>query len=470
MRRCDVVDEKEHCMSTGFKVTLMVILLIFSLVLIVFRPNELANGEKWTLYDVLMSRLGHAPISVVLTNRVIVLLEPENEEESPPTDHELEVKTKLEKILVSREPSCRLIRTGAGPMEGDVIEETADYILFGQRYGDSAELKVKVPRSEIVRMEKLSLSENPEITVRDVRFHEQYPDLFFFKAIPYTVVSQESYFAVKRMIQEQQRLYSEFILCFGSLISIEKPMTDIQVLVFSDRDLYNDYMVEHAPDFINTSGLYVSRQKRLITYHQRDSQWVEANSKKIDEMAAQHREKYQDDRSRERIRQWQVLEKNRLHGAAQQATDRTLRHEGAHQLFFSLGIQDRFQQGRIWATEGLATYCETDKIGWKNDERIYSLQQAVEQNRLSSLSEILSKTKLPDVQSYAEVWSLVYLLMQPQYQAQFFDYLRWLRESSRQPPNDPAGELMDFLKTDMTQFELEWRASVEQSIRSIKGK
>jgi hypothetical protein len=382
-----------------------------------------------------------------------------------PTAEERAVKAELEEMLLSREPAYRLTRAGSGPLEGNILEESADHVVFSQKYGDSAELKLNIPRAEIASLEKLPLPERTDISACDVRFYREFPQLFFFKARPYTVMSQESYFAIQRMIQEQQRLYSELTGFFGGLIGTSTNLSDIQILVFSDKDLYDRYVAVRAPEFKGYSGLYTPRENRLITYHQRDSQWVEEGSKKIDEMAKQYREKKLDSRNEANLRQWQVIEKNKLRGAAQQATDRTMRHEGAHQLFFCLGIQNPRQQGRLWVTEGLATFCEPDKIGRLNPERIQSLKEAAAQNRLVSLGGLLSAAEMPDTQKYAEAWSFTHFLMQPEYRPRFFDYLRWLRDHPNGPVKDPAGELTVFLKTDVVQLEIAWKAYVTKILQ-----
>lgn len=440
-------------MRSEFKVFLVLFLFaagVFSWM--AFTPNGL------TVLKSLRDTLRPGGLRFWQTEIQIELPEPDAPHALTPA--ELETKAVLETMLASREPAYRLTRKDSRPLDGDVVEEYPDYIVFCQKYGDSAEIKMRVAREQIASLEKLPRTEAPEITDRDVRFHLEFPDLFFFKANPYTVVSQESYFAIQRMVQEQQRLYAEFTGWFGSLINTATNSSDIQLLVFSDKERFDSYLAVRAPQFKGYSGLYTQRENRLITYHQRDSEWVEEGTKKIDEVAAQYREIKLSSRGEAQLRQWQLTEKDKLRGAAQQATDRTLRHEGSHQLFFCLGVQDSRQRGRLWVTEGLATFCETDKIGRINQERLLTLKEAVDQNRLISLRELLTITEMPDAQKYAEAWSFTHMLMQPDYQSQFFDYLRWLRDHSTQPSTDPAGELTSFLKVDFVQLENQWKAYV----------
>lgn len=338
----------------------------------------------------------------------------------------------------------RLVYDGSKTMTGRLVEEHPDYIVFEQTFGDSGRMSVQFPRSRVVRIENCT-AEHPAVSRRDVRFYMEFPDKQFYKSPPYTVITDESFFAVEHIVKQLQDLYGQITEQFSLLIASSERREDIQLLIFSKAGEYEAYRNRYAPGLKGSSGFYSHGNDRMTVYHQRDADWVKDGKKQIAAVEKQYEGKLRSDLARESFNQWKINAKGDLLGEANKVTQSVIRHEGAHQLLFTLGVQNSFQTGRNWVSEGLATYCETTKPGRLNISRIEELKAAQTGGRLIPLRTLMTASCNGNSLAYAEAWSLTHLLMQPEYRSGFFAYLDWLRKHPSAFVTDPVQELCQFI-------------------------
>ncbi|MEI7851166.1 MAG: DUF1570 domain-containing protein [Kiritimatiellales bacterium] len=377
------------------------------------------------------------------------------------TDEDRTVQAELNKALVAAGPVQRLIYDRAKTMDGRVVEDHPGYIVFTETFGANGEMSVTLPRERIVRIEPLNVPA-PEVTLRDVRFFREFPDKQFYKKPPYTLLTEESFFAVEQIVKQQQELYTQFVDRVGALITATDRREDIQLVIFSDADEYAAYVCRSAPDIKGSVGFYNVAQDQLVVLHQRDADWAAEGRRKIAEIEEQQRGQLKTERERRRFAQWKQENEGRLRAQAVESTRRAIRHEGAHQLAFTLGVQSPFQRGRGWVSEGLATFFETDKPGGANDSRLDELKSALAGGQLVPLRLLLAMERCESARDYAEAWSLTCLLMQPEYRTGFFNYLDELRRHPAPFSGDPEDGLCRFLPFGPEELESRWRAFISK--------
>lgn len=353
---------------------------------------------------------------------------------------------------------------------GWIVSQTRDAIVFEERYGETGIMTVTVPRDRIRAVSKADAV--PRISYRDVEFHLQFPEWYFFKAPPYTVISDESFHEVRRAVDELQRLYREIVQTFSPLIPEAARRDDVQVLFFSNRAKFEAYRVKFAPDAELVSGFYNPWLDRLVWFNQRDAEAIERARAWLSEEERANREKYAGrPEAQAHIDAWKREMERRVEAVAQEMTIRTLRHEGAHQLFFSLGVHSRrFVEGD-WLYEGLAAYAETRPLGARNAERIAPIKKAVGSPRWIPLTVLLDSKDRRGLAAfggpaqvelaYSEAWALVSYLMERPRREAFFNYLSFLRDernAAELERTKPMDLLARFLQIPPERLESDWMA------------
>ena len=373
------------------------------------------------------------------------------------TAAEQAVKQKLEALLLSRAPTHRLVYDGGKILNGRLVEERPDYIVFAEKYGESGEMRANFSRDRIVRLETCAV-QPPVVSRRDVRFYMDFPGKHFYKSPPYTILTEESFFAIEHIVEQLQNLNMQILEHFGSLISTSRQRSDVQLLIFSDLDEYLVYCDRYAPELKSNLGFYSHAMDRMVVCHQSDAGWVKKSEMQISAVEKQYGVKLQTASERERLSQWKSDAQGKLLAQANEATQSAIRHEGAHQLFFTLGIQCSAQSGRGWLTEGLATFCETEKVGQINRGRIAELKSALAGRTLIPLRELMALPRCENSLAYSEAWSLTYMLMQPEYRSGFLAYMDWVRNNPELSGTDPVQELCRYIFLQPAELELRWRA------------
>ncbi len=376
------------------------------------------------------------------------------------TDEDRVVQKQLKKMLEEREPPMQMVFDRTKTMNGRVVEERPGYVVFSEKLGDSGEVSLAISRDRIVRLEKREI-QVPEITLYDVRFHREFENKRLYKRPPYTIITDEPYLAVGRMVEQQQKLYERFAEQLNPLITGSLCRNDMQLLIFSDAAEYEAYRSRDSVLSEDAVGFYNIRQGRLVVFHQRDADWVKEGRQKIAGVMKEQQSQAQTDDQLNHLHQWRDKARARLNARASAATGNILRHEGTHQLAYMLGVQNPVQSGRGWVAEGLATFFETERPGGDSRPRSAELAAALEGGRMTSLKEMIAAPRCISLLDYAQAWSLTRLLMQPEYKSGFFAYLDWLRNHP-EPSADPAGELCRFLLLTPDELEPIWQTFIRK--------
>lgn len=354
---------------------------------------------------------------------------PEEKPEEQMTERELAIKRNLEKKVADDTPSARLVLNGGKEMLGKVLEEDGDSITFLESYGDSGSLSVKIRRNRIERIEKVEAA-RPEITYKDLRFAMEFPHMQLYKRPPYTILTDESFFHVERSVRVLQQLHEEFMASFGPLLQMPRRKQNIQLLFFSDERSFQRYQRKYAPHMEGVLGFYSPWLDRFILYN-------EAGSDRIRDLAGDTAANPAAASSAAEVRKRRA-QRSLLH-AAEESTFTTLRHEGAHQLFFTYGVHSSCRVENDWLVEGLAVYCEDRGLGVRQPGRIAVLKKKSEQGALIPLADLVNFRDAKGFMgigdperidlAYHEAWAVVRFLMEGVRRDAFFNYIRYIRDT-----------------------------------------
>lgn len=353
------------------------------------------------------------------------------------SSEELVTKRALEEELRAEFPTHELTFNTGQKVRGWVREEKPAYVVFAESYRQSGGVSIQVRRERIERLVPLT-NAIPPVTYRDVRLKMEFPAFGFYRRRPYAILTDESYFGVEHSVRALQEMYRQFVQAFGELITNLARSQDIQVLFFSKEAQYRSYQDRYAPDMQASSGFYSPLIDRLVVYNQATSDQITRAFAGLEEEAAKFRDLAASDASAAaQLAAWKKDTERRIRNFAENQTLSTIRHEGAHQLFYTCGVHSENRMENEWLVEGLATYCETQRLGDKDPVRAASIKRALSGNSLIPLEEIVSFRDPRGLMSfgpqervelaYAESWALVHFLMQDDRRSAFFDYIRYLR-------------------------------------------
>lgn len=278
---------------------------------------------------------------------------------------------------------------------------------------------------------------------RDVRFRLDFPSLSPRLHPPYLVMSDAPAAETALLVGELRQLHRQFKSVFKDLAVPSQRKAFIHVLYFARASDYSAYQEHALQGEEDTAGFYSPAANRLVLYRTPGADAVHEG-----------------------------------HAALSPLLAATVRHEGAHQLFFEFGIHSRHRIENDWLVEGLATYCEEAQIGEVSAYRLDILQRA------ASLEETLPMASLVDLRSargllayraaelaYSQSWSLVHLLMTDPYRERFFAYIRQIRDPA-QYPHIRRQRPLDLLcrHLDLTPDELvrRWEEHVRQLAGSLQ--
>lgn len=395
---------------------------------------------------------------------------PDEKPESEMLPDERAVKQHLEEACAAAAPRERLVLDTGQALVGRLVEEHEDYVVFEEAYGQSGALSAKIRRDRIRALEPIR-EPLPSISYRDVRFQMEFPDLKLYRRPPYTIVTDESYFHVERSVRVLQELHEEFLRTFGPLVSRPRPAADIQVLFFSDEASFERYRRALAPGMAGARGFYSLGLDRLIVFNEKRAgyaaDWTEEESPQPGAGSG-------GSATEEAARRRRQLRRELEH-EAEQRTFVTLRHEGAHQLFYTYGIHSQDRVENEWLIEGLATFCETRPIGEKDPPRVALLKRRLASGELMPLADLIKFRHVHGFMAlgdpgrveaaYAQAWALVRYLMEPARRNSFFEYIRYLRDPQRFYAvlgQDTAELLGRFLGCTPDQLEADWTAYVRR--------
>jgi hypothetical protein len=418
---------------------------------------------------VMLSGCGQSPSS---TNKEITDITPaaveqrasvspqEADATRPLTTAELASKKQLEAELAADCPTHRLTLRDGRVLKGRVVSETPATVRFRDAFGYSGFVVESYHRADVLAIETLPAA-SFEVTPRDVRFSAEFPQFHFVKCPPYTIVTDESYGGVQKILTVLTDLRQQFRSTFSPLIKKDTELHDIDVVFFGSETTFRNYALRVAPFFVNSAGFFSSGENRLALLNQLSTtRYTQA-----------------EDRINDRSRRVSEATDNGLHLAslrsditseAKSMNERLVRHEGAHQLFHAYHIHSRYGLEPTWLTEGLAQYCETSEIGRYHTVLADRVIRARKAGHLLPLETLLNHRDSSgffalgegNVElAYAESWALVYMLMQDNYRGHFFDYVKSYRDVST---------YRDVTATDRAQPETLLEAQMKMDLHSLE--
>jgi uncharacterized protein DUF1570 len=350
---------------------------------------------------------------------VVTLLSPE----------ELTRKTALETELADERPTHRLKLRNGHLVEGRIVSETPSTIRFRDGFGYSGFVVESYKRSEVLAVETLPAAAF-EVTPRDVRFSAEFPRFHFVKSPPYTVVTDESFGEVQKILLVLADLREQLHQRFAPLIKQDGDLQNIHVVFFGSEEEFRKYALRIAPSFVNSAGFFSSGENRLALLNQLGTSRYTDAQVRLDERS-RHLANFADAGP-----QLAALRSD-ITSEAKSMNERLIRHEGAHQLFHAYHVHSRFGLEPTWLTEGLAQYCETPEIGSYHATLAERVTRARKAGQLLPLKTLLNHRDPSGFfalgegnieLAYAESWALVYMLMQDNYRGRFFDYVRSYRD------------------------------------------
>lgn len=393
--------------------------------------------------------------------------------EADMTPEELALKREIEARVLGEQPTHELIVRTGQTLRGAMVSETADAVTFREQYGASGELAVTFRRERILEIVPLDLP-LPRVYYRDVLFQQEFPNFTLYRRPPYTIVTDESFFRVENSVRILERMHRDFLYLFEPLIRQPERGESIQVLFFTDERAYARYQQAHAPRMESSSGFYSPRLDRLVMFNQVSSAQLREARDRIEMQERAFRRTATEAAELEQFSAWRRETERNLQRYAEEQTQFTLRHEGAHQLFFTYGVHSTHQGENTWLVEGLAVFCEASRVGLREPDRVATVKGHARDDTLIPLAELLSSRSPRGLfvfggadrvsLAYAQSWSIVHFLMQPQYREGFFEFVRFIREPSNVQvvATRPQIDLLsEFLSMTPENLERLWREYIE---------
>jgi hypothetical protein len=251
---------------------------------------------------------------------------------------------------------------------------------------------------------------------------------------------------------------------------------DIEIIFFGSEDAFRSYARRVAPALVKSAGFYSSNNNRLALLNQLATQHYAEIGNRLakNQREVSERNDVDPDDRHQASRRLATL-RSEITAEAKTMTERLIRHEGAHQLFHSYRIDSRSGLEPTWLTEGLAEYCETDRMGGYHAALAERLAKLRKSKSLLPLSTLLKHRDSAGFFSlgedaidagYAQSWALVYFLMQDKFRSGFFNYIKHYRDIKDAPSapaeenTDPAELLESCLKIKLESLETQWQTFI----------
>lgn len=385
---------------------------------------------------------------------------------APLTPAETALQKKLQDNAAADRPTHRITFRNGRAAEGRLVSETDSSVRLREGFGYSGFTITPYKRADIAGIEALPAADYT-VTASDVRLAGEFDGFHFVKAPPYSIVTDESFGDVQKILGQLTALREQFEKTFDALLKPGGRPRDIQVIFFGREDDFRRYAQRTAPALAGSAGFYATRDNRLALLNQLGSSKFQAAA---DRLASRQREFNEagdyDPRAVHEIKGRIVAARADMTSEAKAMTERIIHHEGAHQLFYCFGVHSRFGLEPTWLVEGLAEYCEPSEIGRWHTALAQRVAKARDAKTLLSLEKLLNHQDPAGFFAfgadqaeiaYAQSWSLVSFLMQDERRAAFLDLIRRYRDGNpNHPVTDHAGLLSTTLRTDLATFDAEW--------------
>jgi len=275
------------------------------------------------------------------------------------------------------------------------------------------------------------------VSYRDVVFRQEFPDMPLYLYPPYAIISDSPSDETDLVATAIREMHLKFRETFCLLMTQAPEGELIHILFFSAEDEYRDYQDLFAHAMLNTSGFYSPAVNRLVLYRQPASAIENKNGMCLI----------------------------------------TIRHEAAHQLFFTYGIHSRHRVENEWLIEGLASYCETPRLGGVDPVQLRLLTDSYSQETLIPIAHLVNHRSeggllayKPAELAYAQAWSLVHFLMSDEHRTAFFAYIRYLRSTqsfSEVCKKSRIEILCRHIGISPTQLDQDWTHYVEDLVEQM---
>jgi len=421
--------------SIGWSIRMFILLAILAWTVVLYRWSR---REDPRFYEFVESPPGRVIAQVFQWNQSELDVPVKEKNEAQMTDEERATKRLLEEELQQEAPAYKLIFDDDRIMTGSLLAETPEAVEFSESYAGNGSISLWINRSRIQSLVRLT-NGIPDVSYRDVRFKMDHPAMSFYRRPPYTILTDESFFQVEKTVRVLQHLFQQLVETFEPLIRRPDREDGIQVLFFSQESAYKEYQQRYAPHMPDSSGFYSPRIDRLIVYNQSASDRIHKLQEKVEDEYNRHRPDISSPEGLAHLNEWRSQSSRRIAQYAEEQTLASIRHEGAHQLFFTLGVHSSNRMENEWLVEGLATYCEPPEIGGFDSSRATVLKTALDEGTLIQLEELVNMRSAEGLMvfgtyervalSYCESWALARMLMQDEYRPAFFDYIRYIRET-----------------------------------------
>jgi hypothetical protein len=416
-------------------------------------------------------------------------------------------------------------RTNGIVLDGEIISADGNGVTLSFTEG-GGQLESSIGRKDIDRLIFAPVCDK-ETENKEKLIKTQFPKMEAYKEGNVTIFTDAYPTAVTSYKKTINSLYTELYLTFFKLFKGRKPHNQCFIVIFDD---FEDYVVFAATEGIPgwlAVGFFSPLEKVLYTYNAFGKrmekyvydviigkgcgafdQIVEAVKKQVDEryhiflegQAKEISDKY-----------WTIYSyyKNEM----EEQTLSTIRHEFAHEVFHSWGLQnivmskpnidekrlaeyrkkileattwqekekllndimrlkrtedtdysDIIDEGtaQSWLNEGIATYCGTDPVGGLDEDWLFTFQEAARKKELNPI-EFLTSFKIGSfpglshkgmLTSYAESWALANFLM-AKYPERFMEYQLSIIKKTPGGDQDEMELLLKTLGKDLPTLEKE---------------
>jgi hypothetical protein len=358
------------------------------------------------------------------------------------TQAELKVKEQIEAQLSAVQPTHRLTLTDGRVIDCQIVARTENTLRVRECLGLSGQIVASYPRGKLRSLAPLP-GDHFEVTLADVRLYEEFPTFKFAKFPPYTFVTDGSAGTIEQILQQLLRLRHQFVERFAPLIREPDRPRNIQVVFFSRQEAFKNYAKQVMPSFVNSAGFYSVEQNRLVILNQFGSgHYAHLREQIVRRQQGMDLSSDQDANAIAATTRRLASARVELDRMATAITERSINHEGTHQLLYAYGINSPGGAEPTWLKEGLAQYGEPEELGALHPElarRVGELRRKGELLPLPTLlnyhmdTGFLGLTKERTEAAYAQSWALVYFLMQEPTRGHFFNFIRRYRDA-----NDPA--------------------------------
>ena len=270
---------------------------------------------------------------------------------------------------------------------------------------------------EILSVEQHERREFSEFMVNLTAAHHL-PPVLRYDSRHFTALSDADEGFCEMRLQDCELMYSLFYDHFRRKgFALRQPTTKLMVAIFDTQAGFEAYLGQNVP--AGLTGMYHSKSNRFVMYdfgQNRNYVWAKREAEQRGRQIG-----FQLDRQR-----YMGTLERRARDVRADTNIGTIMHEVAHQLSFNSGLLNREGDVPLWATEGLACYCEATRdgvwqgIGEPDPERLPLLASAMRaQTKLMPVQALVKSErwlKISDPKEiylrYAQSWALFSMLME----------------------------------------------------------